>query len=90
MRYVVLCKFCGKKFYINTDAKVRSELPPSFTLLCPSCGYSATYSSFDVTEESSRNTTAGALIGGLLGLAAGDVGVVLGAAIGTDFNKHDY
>ncbi len=83
VRYAVICKTCGKKFYINTNAKLRTELPVSFTLQCSLCSHSYTYSSYDVTAESSGNTAAaGALIGGLLGLMAGGAGAVVGAAIG--------
>ena len=83
LRYVVICKSCGKKFYINTNAKLRSDLPLSFTFHCHLCGISFVYSPYDVTAESSGSSTAaGALIGGLVGLLAGGAGAVVGAAIG--------
>ena len=83
MRHYVFCHHCKAKFYINTNAKLRTELPPSFTLRCPSCNQTDTYSPYDVFAEiSNLGSTGGALLGGLIGLSAGGAGAIVGAILG--------
>ena len=83
MRHYVKCVNCKKIFYLSTKAKKRSELPSTFNLTCTFCQYITYYYPIDVFAESAKNTgAAGALVGGLIGLAAGGVGAIVGAAIG--------
>src|SRR5207245_10175691 len=86
MRHFVICPLCQAKFYIDTNAKVRSELPPSFMLTCPICHKTSLFTPYNVSVESSAlNTTEEALLGGLIGLAAGGAGALLGAILGAAF-----
>ncbi|OLD22697.1 MAG: hypothetical protein AUG16_03835 [Thaumarchaeota archaeon 13_1_20CM_2_39_20] len=83
MRHFVICPLCQAKFYIDTNAKVRSELPRSFMLTCPICHKTSFFTPYNVSVESSAlNTTGGALLGGLIGLAAGGAGAIIGAILG--------
>ncbi|NIP61721.1 MAG: hypothetical protein GWN01_13585 [Nitrosopumilaceae archaeon] len=83
MKYYVNCQRCHRKFYVSANAMTRSELPSFFELRCPFCGYPTQYLPRDVYAEISILGSQGtAVLGGLLGLAAGGVGALLGATLG--------
>ena len=63
-------------------------------LTCPICHKTCLFTPYNVSVESSAlNTTEGALLGGLIGLAAGGagalIGAILGAAVGGSGEKAD-
>jgi hypothetical protein len=83
MRLYVYCSSCNNKIYIASDAKIRSQLPPSFSLRCPICDEVNLYTSHDVYAERSDINSAGtAMIGGILGVVAGAIGVIAGTIFG--------
>lgn len=88
MRYYVNCKNCHKKINVMANVLTRSELPSDFNLTCPFCGQTHYYIPWDVFAETSILGSQGtAVLGGLLGLAAGGVGALLGAALGAEIGK---
>lgn len=82
MRLYVICYRCGAKIFIQSTAKVRSELPLSFQLTCFH-GHQQIYSNYEVLAEPEvGKTPAGIIIGGLLGaLLFGPIGALGGAAL---------
>ena len=88
MRYFINCNYCSKKFYVAANALTRSELPHNFNLTCPSCRKILSYVSYDVNAETSILGSQGlAVLGGLIGLAAGGVGALIGAGLGAAIGK---
>lgn len=88
MRYFVTCKHCFKKFFVSANVLTRSELPYDFNLTCPSCRKILSYTPYDVFAETSILGSQGlAVLGGLIGLAAGGVGALLGAGLGAAVGK---
>lgn len=83
MRLYARCITDGRPFYISSRAKVRSQLPSSFYLTCPS-GHTHVYYPNEIFAETTEANTAigGALAGGLVGLLLGGVGAVLGILTG--------
>jgi hypothetical protein len=89
MRLFVICRYCYNKIYINSNARVRSELPYQFLLHCtqPAClsGYqNQIFTSHNVQAEPGvAGLIGGAVVlGALGGLIAGPAGVILGAILG--------
>lgn len=83
MRHFVICKHCNSRLYINTKARIRAELPFSFTIVCSICNKVSFYYPYEVTAETSViGSSGGALLGGLLGLASGGAGAIIGALLG--------
>jgi hypothetical protein len=89
MQLFVTCRYCSNKIYINSNARVRSELPCQFFLHCtqPLCqsGYqNQIYTPWEVQAESGvAGVVGGAVVFGALGgLIAGPAGAVLGGIIG--------
>jgi hypothetical protein len=83
MRLYVCCVSCGSKIYVASRALTRAELPETFILRCPICDGVSTYRREDVcAEQSDVNSVGAALAGGLLGLVAGGIGVIIGALAG--------
>jgi len=88
MKLFVNCKKCGFKIYINHPAKIRSDLPFSFQLICQNCSTKNNCNPYDVVAESGLTTAGGALLGGLLGLPLGGVGALVGAILGGIIGKN--
>jgi len=89
MKYFICCKNCFNKFYINTHASVRSELPSSFNINCNYCNTSNHYLPFDVTAETYILGSQGmAILGGLVGILGGGAGALLGIGIGAAIGKN--
>ena len=83
MRYYIICGNCNSKFYVNSNAKTRADLPSFFSLSCPICKQIHYYYPNDVLAETSvLGSAGGALLGGLLGLTTGGAGAVIGAIVG--------
>lgn len=94
MRHYVICNFCRNKIYFATDARVRSELPFQFSLVCPHCNQQFNYYNSNVFAEVGQLKTGGAILGGLLGLAAGGgaaaiLGAILGGLLGESQEKSE-
>jgi hypothetical protein len=94
LRHYVNCRNCRSKFYVSTQAKARSDLPFSFNLTCPVCKQTLEYYNTDVYAEASNlGGAGGALLGGLVGLAAGGIGAIIGAlagaALGEKYSQQD-
>ena len=82
MKLFTNCINCKSKIYITHNATIRSQLPPSFELICSNCHTRAIYNPFMVLAESGLTTIGGMLLGGLLGLPLGGPGAALGAILG--------
>ncbi|GBE19278.1 hypothetical protein BMS3Abin16_01893 [archaeon BMS3Abin16] len=95
MKLYVACKYCRKKIYFNSPAKIRAELPYLFNLQCqqPNChphvghqiyGRGEIYNRSEVKAELGiSGLVGGALVTGILGgLVAGPIGLLLGGALG--------
>ena len=89
MQLFVICRSCNTKIYINSNARVRSELPYQFLLHCtqPTCpsGYqNQIFTPRDVQAEPGvAGLIGGAVVlGALGGLIAGPAGLILGGILG--------
>jgi len=89
MQLFVFCRYCNNKIYINSNARVRSELPYQFLLqctqpACPSGCQNQIFTSRDVqAEQGVAGFIGGAVVlGALGGLIAGPAGLILGGILG--------
>lgn len=89
MKLFVKCHRCGHKIRVNSDARVRSELPPYFSLRCtnlscPIHGQEEFYSSAEVFAEPGHAGKLGGavVLGALGGLIGGPIGAAIGAGVG--------
>lgn len=89
MKLFVKCHQCNSKIYIQSSARVRSELPYQFNLRCNqiSCfknKHDDIYTQYDVlAEPGDANATSSMIVLGALGaLIAGGPGAVVGGLIG--------
>jgi len=94
LRHYVICNYCRNKIYFSTNARVRSELPVQFNLVCPHCNNPSNYHNSNVFTEVGQLRTGGAILGGLLGLAAGGgaaalLGAILGGLLGESQERAD-
>jgi len=94
LRHYVVCNFCRNKIYFSTNARVRSELPVQFNLVCPHCNNPFNYYNSNVFAEAGQLRTGGAVLGGLLGLAVGGgtaalLGAILGGLLGESQERAD-
>lgn len=95
LRHSVLCHHCRNKIYFATEARRRSELPVNFSLKCYSCSQILNYYNNQVLAETGElNRTGGAVLGGLIGLAASGgtaaiLGAILGGLIGESYERTD-
>jgi hypothetical protein len=82
MKLFVRNKKSNEPLYINVSVSSRYEFAVKYgSTFRLNDGF--TYSIDDIYAESeSGNTTAGMIIGGVLGLLAGPVGIVIGASLG--------
>jgi len=88
MRFYVICQLHRneqERIYVNFqgDVRSRSQLPPYFTLICPTTRAQINYTPQDVKAEIGLEPLGGAVIGGLLFLIdplLGLAGLILGAA----------
>ena len=83
MKLCAICKTKPHKFYIYSDAKIRSQLLNQFYLTCP-YNHTNIYTPSDVYAETTETNTGlgGALAGGLIGLLAGGIGAIIGVLTG--------
>jgi hypothetical protein len=74
---------CGHKIFLTSPALTRADLPAWFHLICPHDQQGGYYSTRNVfAEPESGQTAGGAILGGLVGLLAGPIGLILGGTAG--------
>lgn len=85
MRLYVRChnERCQAKILISSTSRVRSRLPYTFELVCPSCGRQETHYNYEVfAEVDPPKASLGAIVGGLIGaIILGPIGALGGAIL---------
>ena len=82
MQLFTNCFNCKYKIYVTSNAKVRYELPTAFELNCLHCYKKYVYTPNNVYAESRLTTAGGAFLGGIIGLAFGGAGALVGTILG--------
>jgi hypothetical protein len=68
---------------VNSPARVRAQLPYTFTLICPLDRRPDYYTNRQVQARTApAGTVGGALLGGIIGILGGPVGVIIGGLAG--------
>lgn len=86
--FVQPCLGCGRRIYIDIQARTRGDLRKHFGgeyfyLTCNNCNTRNIFSLSQVIAEAETNSAVtGGVVGGLLGLIGGPLGLLIGTGIG--------
>ncbi len=86
MKYYIICKKDREKIYLrlNNLIPTRNHFVDSFSVYCPTCASYELFRNNDIIAETETlDISAGAILGGLIGMMISPVGAIIGTMLGS-------